>query len=1523
MLMTSIILLQGVSPLLAIATTVESSTVESSTSESTTDSNSVETPEVVTEEVPATEEQAAEPEYVDVEADYDENELSAEYQEDSAQPTVDLIEKNLTGEVTFKGEILAGIEQQETRRTETHLTKLVLQCSESDDSWEDVHTFEIEDDSTAIQVEKYDFDFSKSLDEVKAGNYRLIAEYDIKEYEEDSLKRVKHHKGMFVVGEVEEESEKEVSSSDTDASSQNLTQDVESSSNPTPFSGSLYAKNGLGRADIPGQEKHYSGDLTMSSVTITNIGKRTAKVILSNDSSDPKLRNDGIRYVVWSTSNTFMKNVVQPSNTPGTDIYNMDDAAWQRLVNSGNYKASNQIENGSSWRRDTFNLEGLSPQTYYYVWFIWETTSNLGGITVTSRIVRSPSGTTAPTGDQNVYNPFWFLTDVPDPLIINAPKFYHDTTTQGGTSIKMAGQRYFGDITQTNNQGRVEITDGTNTWAPITNLGHDLGTGTDGNHQYYNSREITGLTPGTRYQGRVMINDYLVSPLPPVSPWGGKDGAGTYFYTPNKVYPATVQSMNKPTTANNASATLAATYVVGAAPAHPSKAIVRYSTDNQNWTTINLGASAISQGKVNFTLSNLKAKTKYYVKVSVLNQSDVWSVESSNDFTTNGIQLKIDPPKFRQSSAGSDRIYMEPHGAYTGDAWHATNTGVVSIKPYGGNHEDKILNLSYQPHPTESRGTYSDATLYGLQSGTKYQAHIRMMDFKGGWVTSGINGQPAWTGADGTEGSFFYTANTIERPESVTVNNPTAANGATATVTAKYGAAAGIAGADPSPSWDNVRVEISTTSATGGFVPVTTSSTTGKLSGTPTVNTNNKRVTFTISNLATRKQYWVRCSVKNQSGNWATIPNEGTPFMTNPMPLKIDPPPTFDQNSATADSIYMNLGRFKGDVYQTNNGQGVVRVTTDGGHSDFQAKVLNLIHQTETSGAYYGWTIPDLEPGTKYQGQVELKDYNGNKVSSNWSSSFYTANRVKIPEQVAFEDLEYASTPNNAAATITAKYEASAGSAGADPAQSWNNVRVQISTTNDTTGFRQITTNSVGEKLTGTPIVDKVNKTVRFKLSGLTANQQYWVRCEVLNASTKWSGYPDKGRGFKTKGIDLRLDPPVLTQSSATTTSIRMQGQRYYGDITLTNSQGKVYLSSIGPAQYDIIKHDLGHNRARGPEDPDPPTYYDSYTITNLTPGTRYRTQVQIYNLNGEWRNSAWGNWAYTKNTIDDLTAPDSLGTPTSINDASAAFTAGYQAGGNDATESPAHPVRVKAFISRDGINYDEVETSSSSGPKLVLNANWLDKVNKKVTFTIEGLRENTQYYVKYSVVNEGIESEKSNPVNKCEFTTLSRSPGLYINEAPGVFDFGFVDYSDNELSHSLVNNSGDTYINFENINMNTNWTLSAKLSKLEFAAENLSLPGSKIRFNRSLEKTPDGTTWASADSSKFDGTIGISGSPIDLISNSGSVPLYKTTDIPYGQGNFRGVIPLNQVELIIPANTGVKGKAYTGEITWTLDDTL
>lgn len=1278
-LMTSIILLHGVSPLLSIATTVESSTVESSTVEPTTNSNSVETPEPVTEETPVAEDQVTEPEHIDVESDYDENELSSEYQETSAQPVVKLTKKNLTGEVTIEGEILSGIEQQENDRTETHLTKLVLQCSESDDSWEDIHTFEIAGDSAAIQAEKYAFDFSKSLDEVKAGSYRLIAEYDVQEYEEDSLKRVKHHKGMFVIGEAEKENNEETPSSNKNTTNQKNSQsdDAVSSPNQTPFSGSLYTGNGLGRAiQDPVHYPDASGVLTFNYITISNIGKRTATVHASNDTSDPKISSNGTRYAVWSTSAVFMKEVIQPSNSVG-GIYSLDDAAWQRVINSGNYKVSVIESVGSGRRKDRFDLSGLSPYTNYYLWFIKEVTSTVGNVTVTTRDVYCPSGTTAFTGDSNVYNPFWFQTDLPEELrVVDAPTFSNPTHN----SINMDNGTYIGDIRQSPSQGILTI------------------------------------------------------------------------------------------------------------------------------------------------------------------------------------------------------------------------KGEPNPKTYTINHEYR------------TGGSYFGRTAGNLLPGTRYRGEVTLYDYFGNPKTTGLSEE-------------FQTVNTVEIPDEVTERGtPTQQNDATAKINVSYGATAGGNGSHPRQSWSDVEVQLSKTGPTSGFKTLPSGEIEGQLSGTPTVDTFGTKVSFTITGLTNRRTYWVRCRVKNDSGKWSGYPTSGREFTTRSVALGVEKP-TF--RNPGHNKITMNNGRYTGDIRQSPN-QGNLRIT-DG----ITSKNYTINHDTDTGGNYYGVDATDLIPGNRYRGEVTLTDYDGTPKTSSLSDEFQTTNTVETPYTYTLGDPPEIAT--EATVTLTARYGAADGNNGVHPidsswdtvAHSWKNVQVEISRTGEETGFSRLTDETSDGRIShlDPPVVDTINKTVSFKVSKLAIKQNYWIRCQVRNQNGMWSGYPTKGKYIRTPGLKLILNAPKFKQETATDTSIEMEGQRYFGDITQINNRGKVKVTPNRGGIWEDKVFNLPHMQEQGTNLY--PQFYGNTTVSNLEPGTRYHGQVAIQDSIEEYRDSPWGGkdgidtYFYTKNRVNDLTGPDNLGIPTGINGASATFTGIYKAADANAEYDPAHPTKVKVYLSRDGTNFNEI-TTSSSGPKLFEDDD-INTSGKTVTFKLEELQENTHYYVKYAVVNAGGTSQESAVY---EFDTLSRPPGLYINEAPDEFDFGFVDYSDSELAHSLVNTSGNALIDFENVNMNTRWILSAQLSELKVEHENLTLPGSKIRFNRSLQKTTDGTTWASADPSKFDATIGISGSPIELVSNGGSIPLYKATDIPYGKGRFQGVIPLNSVELIIPANTGVKGKTYEGKITWTLDAT-
>lgn len=832
MLMTSIILLQGVSPLLAIATTVESSTVESSTTESTTDSNSVETPEAVTEEVPAAEEQVAEPEYVDVEAAYEENKLSTEYQEASAQPTVNLIEKNLTGELTIKGEILAGIEQQETRRTETHLTNLVLQCNESDDSWDDVHTFEIEDDSAAIQAEKYAFDFSKSLDEIKAGNYRLIAEYDIQEYEEENLKRVNQHKGMFVVGKVEEESEEEASSSDSDASSQNFTQsDAKSSTNQLPFNGSLYASNGLGRSGNPALEVIYQGPREFNRVGITNVKSRSATAQVSYE-ADQHLTVDGTTYAVWSTSSTYMRDVIQPSQLIGNS-YSLSETDWQRLVNNGNYTQGEIVSSGGGRRQDKFNLTGLLPHKDYYVWFIRIVTTTGPFGSITTRSGYFPADTTQGlNNDKNIYNPFWFKTDMPDPLSITTPEFTQTSATP--TSISMVGKRYTGDIFQTNNQGKVQVTpNGTTIQDKVTNLGYTISSTPGGT---YNSTTVGGLEAGTRYKGRVAIKNYLEG-------WEYSDWSED-FYTPNTVRSLSVPTKNTPTNQNNATASFTAGYNVGNVAAHPKKVRVKYKEAAvSGWQEMYItGGINTTSKEVNFTLSNLKSNTDYNCVVAFLNDSNVWSPDSfSRNFKTNPIKLTMDTPKFYHDNSTRDGTKIRMMGQrYYGDITQTNNQGRIEIHN-GVTTRTAVTNLSHDvgtgtPGDSGIKKYYHGVDITGLEPGTRYRGKVIIKDL------SGNEQETSWGGWNG-DNTYFYTPNTVRTFSCTSKNDPTTPTNASATFTAGYNV-----GDEPAHP-NEVRIKYKLASAAS-------SDPWDEYVATSGINTATKEATVTVPNLKSNTDYY-------------------------------------------------------------------------------------------------------------------------------------------------------------------------------------------------------------------------------------------------------------------------------------------------------------------------------------------------------------------------------------------------------------------------------------------------------------------------------------------------------------------------------------------------------------------------------------------------------------------------------------------------------------------------------------------
>ncbi|WP_083590953.1 WxL domain-containing protein, partial [Enterococcus pallens] len=661
------------------------------------------------------------------------------------------------------------------------------------------------------------------------------------------------------------------------------------------------------------------------------------------------------------------------------------------------------------------------------------------------------------------------------------------------------------------------------------------------------------------------------------------------------------------------------------------------------------------------------------------------------------------------------------------------------------------------------------------------------------------------------------------------------------------------------------------------------------------------------------------------SNVWSQYPTEGRGFTTKCIPLNI-PPPTFDTDTITSHSITFEDGDYTGDITTTPN-QGILTVT-DG----LTPIEYTLNHQTIYNGTYFGRVADNLQPGTRYRGNVTLTDYDGNTKASSLSEEFQTANTVETPHLFTLGDPP--ELGNEATVTLTARYGAADGSKGAHPEDytwdsannSWKNVQVEISKTGDETGFNRITDGTPEGRISHLepPVVDTINKTVTFKVSKLAIKQDYWIRCQVRNQSGKWSGYPTKGKYIRTPGLKLTLNAPKFKQDTATDTSIDMEGQQYFGDITQFNGGGIV---TVTPNNGGILENkvtNLMHMQNQG--NSWNPQFYGSVTIGNLEPGTQYKGKVSIKDSIEEYRHSPWGGkdgidtFFYTKNRVMALSEPMQE-TPTSINGAVATFTAGYKAADSNPAYVPAHPTKVKVYLSTDDNSFDEI-TTSSLGPRLVADNN-IDTLNKLTTFRLEGLQENTVYFVKYSVVNDGGESAKS---TSYRFETLSRPDGLYINESAADFNFGTVGFSSSNSTHPLEDTSGnETAVDFENININSNWSLSAKLSELKVEGEtHLKLVGSSITMNNQLERSTDGgTTWTSADSTKFASGLNTTG-PITLMADgSTSVELFKTTDISYGQSRFKNKIPLSSVSLFIPGNQGMKGKTYEGKITWTLDDTL
>ncbi|MGY0354373.1 hypothetical protein ACWY2R_07765 [Enterococcus avium] len=932
----------------------------------------------------------------------------------------------------------------------------------------------------------------------------------------------------------------------------------------------------------------------------------------------------------------------------------------------------------------------------------------------------------------------------------------------------------------------------------------------------------------------------------------------------------------------------------------------------------------------------------YYATISLSNleisgwaSNDVNYTANSSGFrysfeTKEAVNLSgISTPEFDNSSVTSTVAKMKA-GSYLGDISQNANNGVVQVKKNDDTtFTDMITNLghSYIEGTASRKGTYSSTNITGLTAGTKYNAKVGLQKYQEkGFVYSSKAGN-------------FSTKNDPKIPSEPTKNTPTADNpNATAEFTANYGASKGTNGDHPAN--DKISIEVSNASKTP-LKTLTSNDTSGsgiRLSAAPTVTSNveNPYIKFKLEGLSSRTTYNVRYKVTNTAGE--SIYSDYKPFTTNAIELNVYELSVTNQKaiSETAASAVVK-GKYTGDPSQTKNADGLFQTSlplTPNSWSNGTPKLsfTKITGTTTTPGTYggaNGTVINNLKPGTKYNGQSVLYDFNENQKTSS-KVSFSTPIFAKKPEN--------ATGVTHNEANIKAYYGATSGTTNGDHPNYFSDWDVQIRSKNGTgwSGWSNTLKredSSDPSSLTGIRLrnVDikragdsnSTSPYIVFTIVGLSSKTDYEVRYSLRN-SVGFSDYSESS-GFTTKGVPLEIKKPTFNQESATPNSIKMNQGFYTGDISTRN--GHVYVQASTESGWTPRADVLEHENITGTES-NPGKYGTNsggYTVTNLKPGAKYFGWVSFKNYENTSEKTLRADYRfYTPNKITELEKTGST-IGNTIYSGEATFKAPYEA--DDIT-----PKDIKVLVSSDeGTTWTEAtENAGSSIPKLE-DKSLGGLSNKEITFKLSQLKANTNYSVRLQSKNteeaNGQINIWSNTVEATAFTTQNLPNGYYLDNVPN-FDFGTIDASDQEISAGLSRNNGTSNFNMDVLNVGMPaWTLSAKMSEMETNAEEgpvRVLNGARIEFTKKLEKTSDSINWTPVTSG-FSGLEGAPNNRVSLTAGSGSIDLFKAdegNDLE-SQGTFRNVIDFESVKLIVPPNVGDHGKTYKGEITWTLDSLI
>lgn len=795
----------------------------------------------------------------------------------------------------------------------------MLQRKDQNGEWKNHHTFSIDPAGVHLSQKPYTFEFSETLEDVGEHHYRLVADYVINRSEDEQQQKGSLELGAVTV--VEEESVPTVESSTSTA-------ETEVS---TDKKGSSLEESTINSDSEEDSQKDESAPMVESpkeaTKELTTLINNQRIPEMPNNYMDAFQRGLGIMPMASAILTPAESNFYKGQTASHNEI--------NRPIVSAKYTSKTKVELTLKlvWKYRSYGVNnlplsvaeattGIDSRGYgFYFNFGGTRWGNVGSRTIKGnvtashlsrlsgteaegklksfsnqrsvRVVESGSGfvtrdawsdntTTIVISDIPVNNTFRFryeldynysanvyidytfaAPNVVDLTNVSTPNF--EATDEQPNFVHMLQGTYSGDISDSLNDGKLQLSlnNGASWTDHITNLEHSKSKG--GTYGSSLKTYVSGLTAGTEYYARVILKDWLSNEV---------RSGNRVFYTPNSVEQPSSCSLGTPTTPENASAKITASYNVGVKPAHPT------IVETQMWDPyvgkwLNMSTSPVintSTKTFSYELKNLKTNTLYSTKYRVKNASNKWSPWSVYyPFTTRSVPLKVLAPTFNKTNTTTTSITMNS-GTYTGhvsDDSSDLNKGWIKFSnTLTESWTDWTYNLG---HDTTCNGNYNGLTFNGLQTGTTYKFIVSLKNAGRTYIPSEV----------GT----FYTLNSVNKPVIDTIHPASDKYSASATMSGIYDI--GPVGTDPAHP-DKVKVQIKQDGAPN-WTDVTSISTPSL--DNQSIDESSTKGIFKINKLKASTKYHVRYQVENKGG-WSewSVSEEFTTLGAPPALEIIDAP---------------------------------------------------------------------------------------------------------------------------------------------------------------------------------------------------------------------------------------------------------------------------------------------------------------------------------------------------------------------------------------------------------------------------------------------------------------------------------------------------------------------------------------------------------------------------------------------------------------------------------------------------------